>query len=122
MASRFRTPPPRSYRFPSPFPFPDPVADYAGGSEVAEVDVTERIDNIVNRVIFGVIRVNRHQRETGPGARVLAGQRFGSGHPEFFGAFDPALYLDEHEVIIGGAGADVVTGVAVRHLLRNPAE
>ena len=48
----------RSYRVPSPCPFLGPVADDAGGGEVAEVDVTERIDDIADHVAFGTVRVD----------------------------------------------------------------
>ena len=66
--------------------------------------------------MLGAVGVHADQREAEPGRGVLAGQHLGLGDPEVLGAGDPALDLDEHEVAVAGAGADVVAGVVVRHL------
>ena len=66
--------------------------------------------------------MDRYQREAGQGARVLASERLGLGHPEVLRSQDTALDLDEYPVAFGGAGADVVARIVMRHFLGDAAE
>src|SRR6185437_1755164 len=87
-----------SYRVHPSFPLACPVAHDAGRGEVAEVEVTEWVDPIADLVEHWALRRYGYHRETGSGPGVFAVQCLGAGHPELFGALNPALDLDVYQV------------------------
>src|SRR6516225_2540689 len=101
VAAPLRQPPHRAVSAGPPSRCRMPLRPYP----LREAHVTERIDNIANRVAFGTLWADRNQGETEAGARVLSGQRLCTGHPELLRTLDPVLDLGEPEVVVGGAGA-----------------
>ena len=88
----------------------------AGGGEVAEVDVAERVGEVADLVVFGAVRVDADEGEAEPWAAFLPVRTSVRVTQKSSAPAIRPLTSMNIEVAVGGAGSDVVAGVVVRHL------